>query len=78
MTTENIVRQLRMELHTEAADLIEQLRNRIGELQEPEGHREERVAKWLRQRGYSVTKVKDHEKEPFAGARGGLDGGERL
>ena len=78
MTTEKIVRQLRMELHTEAADLIEQLQNRIGELQEPEGHREERVAAWLRDRGYTVAKVKDHKKEPLAGARGGLDGGERL
>jgi len=36
------------------------------------------VAAWLRERGYTVAKVKDHKKEPLAGARGGLDGGERL
>ncbi len=29
---------------------------RIVELQEPEGHREEWVAEWLRERGYTVTK----------------------
>jgi hypothetical protein len=35
---------------------IKKMGDRIAELQDPEGHREEYVAQWLRERGYIVTK----------------------
>jgi len=37
-----------------------QLRDRLAQLQEPQGHTAERVAEWLRERGYKVEK---HEPE---------------
>jgi regulator of replication initiation timing len=35
----------------------ERLRARLAELQKPQGHQEERVAEWLREHGYAVTRV---------------------
>jgi hypothetical protein len=44
-------------LMLEAMAEIERLRAALAKKQEPEGGREERVAMWLRERGYLVTRA---------------------
>ena len=52
---EDLLRILRENPEGAAMVLRELLKLLIEREQEPEGHRKERVAEWLREKGYTVT-----------------------